>query len=415
MDMNRITTPIKALSGGRAACALAPLFLALAVLAPVRAGAQDLAGDIGGLQGVLDTVYADMLPLCGRLIGVGRGLAGFAALWYIASRVWRQMANAEAIDFYPLLRPFGIGLAILFFPLVIDVMNGVFKPIERGTGSMVESSNQAVAALLKQKEEAAKNSRYWEMYVGESGSGNSNEWYKYTYPDDPERENEGFWEGIGNDIKFWMDKQSYNFRNSVKKWMSEVLQVVFVAAALCINTIRTFFLIVLAILGPLVLGLSVFDGLQHTLTVWIARYINVFLWLPVCNIFSSIIGKIQEEMLKIDITQIGQEGDTVFSATDTAYLVFMIIGILGYLSVPSVANYIVHAGGANPLISRVNSLVINSGQTAANKTSEGNQITKDSFGDMARNVRNSMAGAGGSDYFPSGGGGDYQRDRLSGN
>src|SRR5690606_11460269 len=104
----------------------------------------------------------------------------------------------------------------------------------------------------------------------------------------------GFWDGIGNDIKFWMDKQSYNFRSSIKKWMSEVLQVVFVAASLCINTIRTFFLIVLAILSPLVLGLSVFDGLQHTLTVWIARYINVFLWLPVANIFGSIIGKIQE-------------------------------------------------------------------------------------------------------------------------
>jgi len=58
--------------------------------------------------------------------------------------------------------------------------------------------------------------------------------------------------------------------------MSEVLQVVFEAAALCINTIRTFYLIVLAILGPLVLGLSVFDGFQHILNTWLAKYINVF-------------------------------------------------------------------------------------------------------------------------------------------
>ena len=50
---------------------------------------------------------------------------------------------------------------------------------------------------------------------------------------------------------------------------------------LCINTLRTFSLIVLAILGPLVFGLAVFDGFGHTLTVWLARYINVFLWLPV--------------------------------------------------------------------------------------------------------------------------------------
>ncbi|GGC33474.1 hypothetical protein GCM10011386_26970 [Parapedobacter defluvii] len=406
----RTPAPLFSVRAAAPSCALA--VLAVLALAPVPACAQGLAGEIGGLQAELEKVHADMLSLCGRLIGVGRGIAGFAALWYIASRVWRQMAAAEPIDFYPLLRPFGIGLAILFFPLVIGVMNGVLKPITSATGGMVTESDKAIATLLRQKEEAVKNSRYWQMYVGESGSGDSDEWYKYTYPDDPKRENEGFWAGIGNDIKFWMDKQSYNFRNSIKQWMSEVLQVLFAAAALCINAIRTFFLIVLAILGPLVLGLSVFDGLQHTLTVWLARYINVYLWLPVANIFGSIIGRIQENMLKIDIQQIGQEGDTFFSTTDTAYLVYLIIGILGYFAVPSVANYIVNAGGANALMQRVNSLVINSADNAAQRVTDGNDMTRDSFGDMARNVRNSFTGAGGSDYFKSGS--SHQRDKLSG-
>ena len=106
----------------------------------------------------------------------------------------------------------------------------------------------------------------------------------------------------------------------------------------------------LAILGPLTFGLAVFDGLQHTLSVWIARYINVFLWLPVANIFGSIIGKIQENMLRIDIQQVERYGDTFFSSADTAYLVFMVIGIVGYFTVPGVANYIVHAGGGNALL-----------------------------------------------------------------
>ncbi|MFX8453424.1 conjugative transposon protein TraJ, partial [Acinetobacter baumannii] len=87
---------------------------------------------------------------------------------------------------------------------------------------------------------------------------------------------EGWLKSIGNDIKFAFSKFSYNFRNSIKQWMSEVLKVLFEAAALCINTIRTFYLIVLAILGPLVFGIAVFDGFQHTLTVWIARYLNIF-------------------------------------------------------------------------------------------------------------------------------------------
>lgn len=50
-------------------------------------------------------------------------------------------------------------------------------------------------------------------------------------------------------------------------------------------------------------------------------------------------------------------GDTFFSSTDTAYLIFLIIGIIGYFTVPSVANYIVNAGGGNGLLQKVNSMV----------------------------------------------------------
>lgn len=187
--------------------------------------------------------------------------------------------------------------------------------------------------------------------------------YKYTHPEDKDGSGEGVLASVGNDVKFAMAKASYNFRNTVKQWMSEVLQVLYEAAALCISTIRTFYLIILAILGPIVFGLAVFDGFQSTLTVWLAKYINVFLWLPVANIFGAIIGKVQENMLKLDIAQLQSAGDTFFSSTDTAYLIFLIIGIIGYFTVPTVANYIVNAGGGHGLLQKVNALVISSSNT----------------------------------------------------
>lgn len=321
--------------------------LLLFLLMPSLASAQTFVGEIRSLHSVLDQLYIDMIPLCYRLISVGRGLAGFAALWYIGSRVWRHLANAEPIDFYPLLRPFALGFCILMFPSVLAVMNGILKPTVTGTAAMVTGTNNAIAYLLKLKEDAIKKTPTWQMFVGSSGDGDRDKWYKYTHPDGA---GEGALDGIGNDIKFAMAKASYNFRNSVKQWMSEILQILFEAAALCINTIRTFYLIVLAILGPLVFGFAVFDGFQNTLQMWLARYITVFLWLPVANIFGSIIGKIQENMLRVDIQQVLQYGDTFFSATDTAYLIFLVIGIVGYFTVPSVAGYIVHAGGGNALL-----------------------------------------------------------------
>lgn len=385
-------------------------------LLPSLCQAQNLSGDISSMQSELDKVYNQMLPMCSNLISVARGIAGFAALWYIASRAWRQIAAAEPIDFYPLLRPFALGMAIMMFPAVIALINGVLQPTVSATKMMVSDSNKAIAALLKKKEEAVKNSDTWQMYVGETGTGDADKWYKYTHPKDPNREDESMFEGISNDIKFFMDKQSYNFRNSIKQWLSQVLEVLFAASSLCINTLRTFFLIVLAILGPLVFGFAVFDGFQHTLTVWLARYVNIFLWLPIANIFGSIIGKIQENMLRLDISQINHQGDTFFSSTDTAYLIFLIIGIVGYFSVPNVANFVVNAGGGNTILQRVNTLVSNTSSTVQRGTIAGAGMATDALGDGARRVMSSFSGAGSNDYFPDNhkSGGNYHKERLSG-
>lgn len=384
---------------------------------PYIAMAQSFADEMNGLHGVLDQLYNEMMPLSSQLIGVGQGLAGFAALWYIASRVWRHLANAEPIDFYPLLRPFAIGLCILLFPAVMGIINGVMKPTVTGTAKMVEGSNKAITVLLQKKEEAIKKTDAWQMYVGQDGSGNREQWYKYTH-DNADPEDEGMFEGIGNDIKFAMSKASYNFRNSVKEWMSEILRILFEAAALCIDTLRTFQLIVLSILGPLVFGLAVFDGFQHTLTVWLARYINIFLWLPVANIFGSIIGKIQEKMLALDISQINEAGDTFFSRTDAAYLVFMIIGIVGYFTVPSVANYIVHAGGGGALGQKITGMLGRSTQTVVSTTSAGVGMAADAMGKIAGQMSQSMAANGNTGpYFEEGSSksSGYQNDRLKGN
>jgi hypothetical protein len=126
--------------------------------------------------------------------------------------------------------------------------------------------------------------------------------------------------------------------------------------------------------------------------------------LPIANIFGSIIGKVQENMLRYDISQVNQQGDTFFSATDTAYLCFLIIGIIGYFSVPTVANYIVHAGGGNSILSKVNSLVMGGARTTV---SAGSGMAADALGNGRSNVTSSMdSNAMTNDYF---------KDKLSGN
>ena len=115
--------------------------MALLLLGSTATQAQDITGSLQGMQPVLNNVYNQMIPLCSNLIDAARGIAGFAALWYIASRVWRQIAHAEPLDFYPLLRPFALGIAVMLFPMVIALMNGIMQPIVAATGNMVTDSN----------------------------------------------------------------------------------------------------------------------------------------------------------------------------------------------------------------------------------------------------------------------------------
>ncbi|WP_143307265.1 conjugative transposon protein TraJ [Chitinophaga vietnamensis] len=323
------------------------------ILLPGICNAQSVAGSIGGLHGVLDQLYDDMIPLCGDMIDIGRAIAGFAAIFYISARVWKHIANAEPIELYPLLRPFAITIAIGMFPQVLDIINGVLKPVSTATAGIVKNGDTAIAVLLQRKQDVIKNTEFYKMYVGVDGHGDSDRWYKYYHPDDADRQHEGLFEKIGNDMKFSLEQAAYSIRNSVKQFLSEVLQVLFEAASLCINTIRTFYLIVLAILGPLVFGISIFDGFQQSLINWLGRYINYFLWLPIANIFGAIINKIQINMLQIDIEQITKYGDTSFGANDTAYLIFLIMGIVGYFTVPSIAGYVVHVAGSNPLLHKI--------------------------------------------------------------
>lgn len=374
---------------------------------------QNLESDAKGLHQILENLYDEMMPLCNNLLSVGQGIAGFGAIWYIASRVWRHIAKAEPIDFYPLFRPFVLGFCIMIFPSILALINGVMKPTVTATAAMVEGSNKAIEVLLKEKEKAIKETSPWKMFIGTTGEGNRDQWYKYTHDgQDPSEEN--MLAGIGNDVKFAMEKASYSFRNSVKEWMSEVLRVLFEAASLCIDTLRTFQLVVLSVLGPLVLGIAVFDGFQNTLTVWLARYINIYLWLPVANIFGSIIGKIQEQMLKLDISQVNTSGDTFFSRTDMAYLIFMIIGIIGYFTVPSVANYIVQAAGGEALGQSVTSFFSSTANAAATSASQGSAMVGDSMGNNQGRMSQGMsASSANSPYFRDKE--NYMSQRLQGN
>ena len=54
------------------------------------------------------------------------------------------------------------------------------SPVVKGTGAMVLDSDKTIAALLKKRDAAVKNSDSYQVYVGDNGRGDEAKWEKYT-------------------------------------------------------------------------------------------------------------------------------------------------------------------------------------------------------------------------------------------
>ena len=334
--------------------ALIPPALILACLLPDVSHAQAAAG-VANMHTVLSNVYDQMLPLCSQLISVSQAIAGFGAIFYIGHRVWKHIARAEPIDFFPLLRPFVITLLIGFFPqVVLGTLNGILQPTVTATAALVDNENAAVLNLISLQAQGAGSDTAQPIVINPYAQGGAGTG-QYTDPaatTTGTTDSGGFWSSIGSGLKFLMSGVYNNLKVIFQFFLSIFLQLLYYAASLCIDTIRTFHLIVLAILGPLAFGFSCYDGLQNSLTHWLARYINIYLWLPIANIFGAILAKIQANMIQIDLAG----GTSYFAQTEITYLIFLVIGIVGYFTVPGIANYIVHTHGPNPLVQKVTSV-----------------------------------------------------------
>ena len=314
--------------------------------------------DFDNLHQILRSLYVEMMPLCSEMAGVAKGIAGLGALLYVAARVWQSLARTEPIDVYPLLRPFAIGFCIMFFPsFVLGTINMVLSPVVKGTNQMLQSQTfdmQKYRDLKEQLEtEAMKRNPETAFLVSDEEFDKKLDELGWSPSD------------LATMSGMYIERSLYNMKRNIRDFFREILELLFQAAALVIDTIRTFFLIVLSILGPIAFAISVYDGFQSTMTQWFSRYVSVYLWLPVSDLFSSILARIQVLMLQSDIDKLQADPTYSVDASNGVYIVFMVIGIIGYFTIPTVANWIIMAGGMGNYGRNVSSSANQAGSVAA--------------------------------------------------
>ena len=274
-----------------------------------------LAVNFDNLHQILQSLYTDMMPLCSQMTGVAKGLAGLGALFYVAYRVWQSLARAEPIDVFPLLRPFALGICIMFFPtIVLGTLNSILSPVVTGTHKILETQTFDMNEYREQKDkleiEAMRRNPETAYLVDKEAFDNK-------------LDELGALDAI-EACGMYVDRAMYNMKKAVQNFFRELLELMFNAAALVVDTLRTFFL--------------------ASLSQWFVRYISIYLWLPVSDLFSSVLARIQTLMLQKDIEQLS-DPNFIPDSSNAVYITFLIIGIIGYFTIPTVANWIVQAGG----------------------------------------------------------------------
>lgn len=322
--------------------------------------------EFDNIHQILRALYDDMMPLCGDLIGVAKGIAGIGALLYVASRVWQSIARAEQIDVYPLLRPFAIGICIMFFPtLVLGTVNSILSPVVQGAHGILGQQTLEMKTLAETKNrleiEQKKKNKETAFMVDQDEF-------------DKKLAELGIWDAP-EIAGMYIERAAYNMKKELQSLFRSFLEMLFSAAALIVDVIRTFFLIVLAILGPIAFAISVFDGFQSTLVQWLTRYISVYFWLPVSDLFSSIMARLHVRMLESDIARMEIDPSYSLDASDGVYVVFLLIGIVGFFTIPTVAGWIIQAGGMG-----------NYGKNVNQATSKGAAMTGAGAGAAAGNI-----------------------------
>ncbi|ALU27986.1 conjugative transposon protein TraJ [Myroides odoratimimus] len=309
------------------------------------------------LHEVLQNLYYDMMPLTSQMVSVAKSLAGLGALFYIGIKVWQALARAEAIDVYPMLRPFALGICIMFFPtLVLGTLNTVLSPVVKGTHQILETQVIDLTSLQKQKDILEKEAML------------RNPEAAYLISDEAfdKKLDELGWSpsDLATMTGMYLEKWQYDFQKNLRDAFREILEMIFQASALIIDTIRTFFLIVLSILGPIAFAISIWSGFESTLLQWLTRYISVYLWLPVADLFSAMLARIQSLILERDMLLLS-DPSFIPDTSNTIYVIFMIIGIVGYFTIPTVTSWIIQASGGSGFLRNVNQSALKTGNISS--------------------------------------------------
>ena len=265
------------------------------------------------------------------LVNMARAIGGIAAFLYISKRIYEQLIADNPISLLPLLRPFALLLVITFWSPFIQLLMVPTKGLTKISEAVYTDKKHIVATRLEEKQRA--------IFYADLPSFQENQEKEATLWD----------KGINmllttaNILTGRALQHQITFY--VMDGIRQLMESFFEAVVYLIAFLRTVFCVLLIIFGPLVFAVSIFDGFQDNYLHWIARFINVNLYLPIALLILSLVQEVLIYVLEAEIVQVKSSLIYQPSMYYVSNMVVPICGIAGLLMVPKIASWIVSASG----------------------------------------------------------------------
>ncbi|WP_163321765.1 hypothetical protein [Draconibacterium mangrovi] len=267
------------------------------------------------------------------LVDMARAIGGIAAFFYISKRIYEQLIADNPVSILPLLRPFALVLVITFWGPFVNLLLAPTKGLTHLSEAVYADKKHIVKERLEDKQQAILSTDLPLFYENE------------------EKEADLWDKGVNLILTSYNIISGRAIHNQINFYMMDatrqLLESFFEVLVYLIAFLRTVFCVLLVIFGPLVFALSIFDGFQDNYLQWIARFINVNLYLPIALLILSIVQEILIYVLEMEIAQINAMLIYEPKLFFVSNLIVPVCGIIGMAMVPKISSWIIHASGTN--------------------------------------------------------------------
>lgn len=337
-----------------------------------------------------DEMVETIIASFGSLKDICFMLCGLFALIYFANMLMKTWAKGEPFDAHSLFKPFVIGVVIMNFWAVHGLIDSLAGPLTGFTEAIAENERKSLDTKLAEYERKVKE------YDDEK--------QRIT----AERDYDAF-----DKVEMFFDNFGYYVTETLMDCIEIILSVIYSALKISVRVFNISFRVILIVLGPISFAISVIPYFKDNWKSWIAKYINVCMYLVVASALDVIIVKFRSMMLDMQISKYGDAISQIRATGDFFGLdapfeasvitcVFMLIFVSMYLVIPSIVNMIIEKGETAGVQAGLGASMIGSGKIGAAMVMRGHSLGSSAAKTAAGAAR--LAGSGIMSHLRSEGG-----------